>query len=88
MLFVNLSTVCLSVQAVCIRSLYQGVYLCTVHRADLSLLYPGAVRRPSLLPIRGLPELPPDHHRRLLSSTEPGTLGVLLCPLCRGELLK
>lgn len=81
---------CLSVvfQAVCICSLHWGVHLSTIYRADLSLLYPGTVRSPSLIPIRGLPEFPPGHHWLVLSGKEPGTVAILLCPLCRGELLR
>lgn len=90
MLCINVSYVCFSVvsQAVCICRLYRGVYLCTFHRADLSLLYPGTVRRPSLIPVRGLPEHPAGHHRLLLVTAETGAMGILLCPLCGGELLR
>lgn len=79
--------VCLSLrlQAVCICSLHWGVPLCTVHRADLSLLYPGVVRRPALLPVWGLPELPARQRQIILGVAEQGTLGLLLCSLRRGE---
>lgn len=75
----------LCLQAVCICSLHEGVYLCTVHRANLSLLYPGTVRRPSVIPFRSLPELSASHHPLFDYAAQPGTMGFLLCPLCRRE---
>ena len=81
---VNMPCFCVSLQAVCFRSLHRGVHLVSVHRADLSLLHPGSFRCPSLFSLRGLPQFPADH-QLVFIGTESSTLGVLLRPFRGGE---